>query len=41
VNVILDPFQETADIDLENNYWPRKELPSRFKLYQEAGKSGR
>lgn len=32
--VELDPFLETADIDRDNNYWPAKNEPSRFKLYQ-------
>ena len=31
--VILDPYQETADTDRENNYFPRRHQPSRFELY--------
>jgi hypothetical protein len=36
-SIVLDPFEETADIDLSNNYWPKQELPSRFQLYKEKG----
>ncbi|MDW7692357.1 M1 family metallopeptidase [Flammeovirgaceae bacterium SG7u.111] len=36
-SIVLDPFLETADTDLENNYWPKKELPSRFELFKESG----
>lgn len=32
--VELDPFLETADIDRDNNYWPPRNEPSRFKLYK-------
>ncbi len=32
-NITLDPFRETADTDLENNFWPPKQLPTRFDLY--------
>ena len=35
VQFVLDPFLETADIDEENNYFPRKALPSKFQLYKE------
>jgi hypothetical protein len=31
----LDPFLETADIDLDNNSWPPKATPSRFKIFKE------
>ncbi len=32
--IILDPYQETADTDLNNNYWPEKKQPTRFELYK-------
>ncbi len=32
--ITLDPFYETADTDMNNNYWPPKIEPSRFKLYK-------
>ena len=34
--VRLDPYQETADIDEENNVWPRKEVQSRWKKFKES-----
>ena len=33
-NITLDPFLETADVDLNNNFWPPKVQPSRFQLYK-------
>lgn len=33
-SVTLDPFLETADVDVANNYWPPRVLPSRFELYK-------
>lgn len=33
-NIILDPYLETADVDLNNNFWPPKTQPSRFQLYK-------
>lgn len=30
----LDPFLETADVDENNNYFPRKYTPARFELYK-------
>ncbi len=32
--IVIDPYAETADIDVSNNNWPVKELPSRFKVYK-------
>jgi hypothetical protein len=32
--IVIDPFKETADIDMVNNNWPVKELPSRFQVYK-------
>jgi hypothetical protein len=37
VSVTLDPFLETADVDVSNNYWPRRILPNRFELYKQSG----
>jgi hypothetical protein len=31
----LDPYLETADVETENNYFPRKVLPSKFQLYKQ------
>ncbi|MEO1999084.1 MAG: aminopeptidase, partial [Planctomycetaceae bacterium] len=32
--VTLDPHLETADVDLENNHFPRKVVKSRFQLFK-------
>ena len=37
-SLTLDPNLETADVDLENNHWPRKIIKSRFKLFKEKEK---
>ncbi|MCH9650008.1 MAG: M1 family metallopeptidase [Deltaproteobacteria bacterium] len=34
-SITLDPHLETADVDLDNNHWPRKALPSRFQLFKD------
>jgi len=40
--ITLDPFLETADTDLDNNYWPERQQPSRFQLYKSRwGRGGR
>ncbi|GAB3931523.1 M1 family metallopeptidase [Larkinella terrae] len=33
----LDPFQEIADIDTENNSFPRVSKPTRFQLFKQQG----
>lgn len=33
-SVVLDPFEETADINTENNYYPRQVQPNRFELFK-------
>jgi hypothetical protein len=35
--IVLDPIRETADINEENNYWPRQFSPSRFELFKGFG----
>jgi hypothetical protein len=35
VNIVLDPHVETADVDVSNNYWPPRPIPSRFQLFKE------
>jgi hypothetical protein len=32
--VVVDPYWETADTDINNNYWPRRIIKSRFELYK-------
>jgi len=39
--ITLDPFLETADTELNNNFWPEKQVPTRFQLYKSRyGKGG-
>lgn len=35
VGVILDPNFETADVDVNNNYWPPKMIPTRFEMFKQ------
>ena len=34
INIVLDPYLETADIDESNNIWPRQLVPGRFELFK-------
>ncbi|MBQ5947686.1 M1 family metallopeptidase [Massilia sp. ST3] len=34
VGLVQDPYWETADIDVDNNAWPRKAQPSRLELFK-------
>ena len=34
VGLTQDPFWETADINVDNNAWPRKLTPSRLELFK-------
>ena len=39
-SITLDPHRETADADLENNYWPRRPVRTRLELFKSRrGKS--
>jgi len=33
-DIVLDPRLETADVDLNNNYFPRRILPSRIEAFK-------
>ncbi len=33
--ITLDPLLETADVDLNNNYWPARIAPTRFELFKQ------
>ncbi len=33
-SVVVDPYWETADVDLSNNHYPRKFIPSRLEIYK-------
>ena len=35
-SIILDPNLETADADLNNNYFPRRAVPTRFQVFKAA-----
>ena len=37
-SVRLDPFLETADVDLNNNSWPARNEPTRFQLFKNKDK---
>lgn len=39
-SVIVDPLQETADVDIENNYFPRRIIPSRIESFKSEGGGG-
>jgi hypothetical protein len=36
ISLTLDPYSETADIDLSNNTFPRKQMPTRFELIKQV-----
>ena len=33
-SIQLDPLRETADIDVNNNNWPKAEVPGNFTIYK-------
>lgn len=35
LNIKLDPYLETADVNMNNNYWPPRLEPTRFQLYKD------
>lgn len=41
VSVAVDPRWETADVDVENNYYPRRIIPSRIEAYKSEKSSKR
>ena len=34
INIALDANWQTADVDINNNYWPARPIQSRFDLYK-------
>ena len=38
--LVIDPRQETADADIENNYYPRRIIPSRIESFKSEGGGG-
>ena len=39
VSVTVDPHWETADVDVENNHYPRRIIPSRIEAYKNKPRS--
>ncbi len=39
MNISLDPYLEIADVDRNNNNWPKRVEPTRFELYKSNRKS--
>lgn len=39
--IVLDPYLETADCDLNNNSWPARMVPTRFDVFKERERGGR
>jgi hypothetical protein len=37
-DIAIDPNWETADVDVNNNYWPARPIKSRFDLYKRKNK---
>ena len=35
VNITLDPYQETADVNTQDNFFPRKETGTRFEQFRQ------
>jgi hypothetical protein len=38
--IVVDPHWETADVEIENNYYPRRLIPSRVESYKTERSSG-
>ena len=38
IQIDLDPYWETADVNINNNYWPARPIKSRFELYKSKKK---
>ncbi len=38
--IALDPYLETADVDVSNNHYPKKNQPSRFQLFKQQRGGG-
>lgn len=32
--IVLDPYLETADVDMSDNYWPPRPTPTRFEMFK-------
>lgn len=38
--VVVDPYWETADVDIENNFYPRRIIPSRVEAFKDPQGTG-
>ncbi len=38
--IVVDPYWETADVDVENNHYPRRIIPSRVEAFKDPSSSG-
>lgn len=38
--VVVDPYWETADVDVENNHYPRRIIPSRVEAFKDPSGTG-
>ena len=41
VSVTVDPRWETADVNVENNHYPRRIIPSRIEAYKSKPRTGK
>lgn len=41
VSVVVDPRWETADVDVENNHYPRRIIPSRIEAFKSKKRTGK
>jgi len=39
-SIVVDPYWETADVDIENNHYPRRLIPSRVEAFKAEGSGG-
>jgi len=39
-SIVLDPYLETADTDLNNISWPARPQPTRFELFKNEQRGG-
>ncbi len=37
LSIVIDPMQETSDANIENNYYPRRIIPSRIESFKSEG----
>jgi len=40
-SISLDPLLETADVDLNNNFWPPRQVPTKFDIFKREQRGGR